>query len=391
MAGNVIDQLVVTLGLDDKGFKEGSERAKGGLSNLAGAAQDAGESIGGLVGRIGALALAVVGIGSVTGYVMDLSEMFKELHFSALNLGIDQKVLELWGQTAKLAGGSTSDAAASVNNLQQALFNLRFRGQVSEQLLMLQRLGVQFMSTGGRMRDFNAIAMDTAKALQRTGLDEGMRYQFALSAGFTGGIASAISQGPAQLAALFASATQAAKSQTDKDIDAMTSLAQHLDNLKFAVQAETSHLVGKLTPVLEKFEGALEGIWNWIQKTWIATTGPDSTLAKVTNLFPPGNASAPLTPERITADVWRLFGALDALTPHPSAATTNAYNQVFASALDVPSWMQPAGGGGSVNVDIGTMNINAPNAKDANGIARDMKGAIQRKFATGQADSGVTQ
>jgi hypothetical protein len=46
-----------------------------------------------------------------------------------------------------------------------------------------------------------------------------------------------------------------------------------------------------------------------------------------------------------------------------------------------------SGGGNTVKVDIGTMQVNAPNA-DPKAVAEAVPAAIQRKFSVTQADTG---
>src|SRR5208282_6365639 len=112
--------LVVTLGLDDKGFKAGAQSARSGLTNISGVAQEAGESIGALALKLGSLAAAFIGIGSLFEYFRNIVDTTGlRLYTMSQNLGIDEKQLLIWGQTAQLAGGQTADAAASINNLQQ--------------------------------------------------------------------------------------------------------------------------------------------------------------------------------------------------------------------------------------------------------------------------------
>jgi hypothetical protein len=87
----------------------------------------------------------------------------------------------------------------TVGDLQKSLFGLRFNGQVSDQIVMLSRLGVQFQDSYGRARDFNDVMLDTASALEKAQaqgqMTRGEAFEFAQQSGFTGGMAQIVLSG----------------------------------------------------------------------------------------------------------------------------------------------------------------------------------------------------
>lgn len=395
MAATVIDQLVVTLGLNSAEFKKGAATAKQGLSDVAAGVNVAGESVMGLATKLGGLAALAIGIGDLFGYFKHLTESVLPLKMMADNLGMSAKQLLIWGETAKYMGGQTGDAISSINNLQQALFNLRFKGQMSEQLVMLQRLGVQFMDSGGKMRDFKDIAMDTSKALQRAGFDEATRYQYAISAGFTGGIATDIAKGPATLADSLGKVAAANKSVSERQLDSIAKLDQSILLLRDKVDANSLNIVNTLTPALYKLVKTLNDVFDWISKTIEMTFGPESTLAKVENYFITQQSGPSFAsrwgPQAIASRIDAAAGIPSNLSPADTAiAWLNRVGTMISSAQIGPiagGDFAGATGFGSVNID--TININT-RAMDANGIAADITGAIKRKAQTVQSDTGIT-
>ena len=80
-------------------------------------------------------------------------------------------------------------------------------------------------------------------------------------------------------------------------------------------------------------------------------------------------------------------GQIAGILQNPNALTAAR----FANAQAVPG--QSTGGAGNTStttVDIDTINVNAPNAKDAAGIAAELPGALRRKGIVAQADSGMS-
>jgi hypothetical protein len=90
----------------------------------------------------------------------------------------------------------TEDVERSKQTFQRSHFDLRSRGELSENLVMLARLGVRFEDPQGRARDFSDVAIDTAAAFQRivaSGKMTSQEAQYAaLEAGFVGSFAAAV-------------------------------------------------------------------------------------------------------------------------------------------------------------------------------------------------------
>ena len=152
------------------------------------------------------------------------------------------------------------------------------------------------------------------------------------------------------------------------NIDAMSKLAQSLENLRTEIESETTHYMAPLTTNLKDLIEAIEKTFGWLaDKEQQAVTAAAKGYVGVTDYLvnhPVGRG--------IGEGVWSLFSGgaelygikslMDAVAMGPRATPgmAQSYNQVFASALDVPSWVQPAAGGGGAgtNVDIGTIIIN---------------------------------
>lgn len=221
MSGNLIDQLTVKLGLDPSDFKKGVGEAKKALDELKSSSAEAGSAVGDMIGggakkATGGLGMlgSILGkggaIGLGIGATLFLAEkldsaMFKvavslrQVNIEGKNVGQTAAGLRNLQNASELAGGSMEDAAQTVGDLQKSLFNLRFNGQVSEQIIMLSRLGVQFQDSYGRARDFNDVMLDTADALDKAQKSGQMTRPeaaiFAQQAGFTGGMQQLVLSG----------------------------------------------------------------------------------------------------------------------------------------------------------------------------------------------------
>lgn len=206
MAGTtVIDQLIVKLGLDPRDFSKGEKQAAAETVKLEQQVKKSSEGMGrsvmGFTGKLLGIASAAVVVKKVLGAVSDLSVKVRQLGIDSDNFGIAASELHNFGKVAEMMGGRAEDVTKTIGGLTKAVFDLAYNGQISDSLIMLARLGVQFQDSAGNARDFKSIVMDTQNAIQglmQRGTSRENAYQMLMQAGFDPGIANAILKGDVQ-------------------------------------------------------------------------------------------------------------------------------------------------------------------------------------------------
>lgn len=285
----VIDQLIVKLGLDPRDFTKGEkqiaagvlrtkENVRKGASDMSKSFEGAGRSMaaqGGVIAKVfgkgGALGLAIA---ATIGALKLINDKFYEVAENTRKLGLDARNfnttaagLRNMQNAAELAGGSLEDATTAASGLGKALFDVKFNGQISEQLIMLGRLGVQWTDATGKARDFKDVALDTADALakaQASGqMSRAEAFQFAQQAGFGGGMANLVADGPAALRDALAK-QEARRQVSGEDVRAADERVRAYDSLGQAALAEVG-VPGMaaespmMTALSKKSESALTG------------------------------------------------------------------------------------------------------------------------------------
>lgn len=188
----VVDQLIVKLGLDPSGFTKGQKEVASQLVKTEEQAKKSGDNIAssvlGAIGKIaGITTVAAVALKAV-GYMSSLSTSIRRLGIDATNLGLSAPALKNFQNAAEIMGGTAEGITKTINGFQKSIFDMAFNGQMSESLVMLGRLGVQFQTADGHARDFNDVMVDTAAALQKAQQNGTMTRaeasQYAAEAGF---------------------------------------------------------------------------------------------------------------------------------------------------------------------------------------------------------------
>lgn len=204
MAGaTVIDQLIVKLGLDPSDFSKGQKKVAAGMieteQSVKKSSDGMGRSIVGFTGKLLGVATAAIALKKVLGYVSDLSTTVRQLGIDSRSFSMAANEMRNFQNIGEMMGGKAEDVTKTIGNLTKAVYDLAYNGQISDSLIMLARLGVQFQDTAGNARDFKSIVLDTEKAIQASMKSGKTSYananQMLLQAGFDPGIARAILEG----------------------------------------------------------------------------------------------------------------------------------------------------------------------------------------------------
>lgn len=199
----VIDQLIVKLGLDPGDFSKGRKKAAAEVVTLEKDVKRSSEGMGtavvGFTKKLLGIATAAIVVKKALGYVSDMSVTVRQLGIDSRNFGIAANELRNFQNVAELFGGKGDEVTKTVGNITKAVYDLAYNGQISDSLIMLGRLGVQFQTTTGQARSFRDIVLDTEKAVQgrmRSGnLSRENANQMLLQAGFDPGLTQAMLEG----------------------------------------------------------------------------------------------------------------------------------------------------------------------------------------------------
>lgn len=294
MAGKtVIDQLVVEFGLDPKKFTAGQKEVMSGLKDMQNQAKRTGEDTeksaeksDSAFAALGKRVLTVAAIFKVLSYTtrttLEAARATYALSNASRQLGENSRMLRNFENIGEIFGSTAASVTKSVQGIKQAVHDLAFNGQMSQQLVQLGRLGVQFQNRDGRARDFKDIYLDTAGALQR-GVSSGTftesdALMMAESAGFDPGLARSM-VGGREGAALALARQEARRQVSAEDIaaataneQAVTSAGQAKDTAFTAAQTKAS---GFITGTAGTFENAwTKGATGDLAGAWEALTEP---------------------------------------------------------------------------------------------------------------------
>lgn len=264
MAGpTVIDQLIVTLGLRPENFTRGTKQAAQAQLNLEESTRKSAARSGVYLGRLAAKWVSVAGaillVQKAVNTIDEVATRTRRLGMEADNLDQAANRLRNYENAVEMVGGTAEEARKSVGGFMQSLFNLAYKGEMSESLVMLARLGVQFQDAKGGARDFNAVLLDTADAIaqaQKQGMSRGNAFQYLQQSGFDQGTANLLLSGRAGVEAELARAGER-RQVTDADVKKATDISR-------ARIGKEQSLEGVAVAGMKTFGGVQETVNGWI-------------------------------------------------------------------------------------------------------------------------------
>lgn len=207
-SATVIDQLIVKLGLDPRDFTKGEKQVAASVldveKKVKQSAAGMSGSLAGMAAKWLTVAAAIAAVKKVVGAIDDAADATRKLGIDAKNYDTAAAKLRNFENAVQMMGGNAEQARQTVANFNKSIFDLAYNGQVSDSLVMLSRLGVQFQDATGQARDFNDVILDTADAIakqQQGGMSRSNAFNFLQQSGFDAGTSQLILSGRANIQA----------------------------------------------------------------------------------------------------------------------------------------------------------------------------------------------
>lgn len=316
----VVDELIVTLGLDPKAFTKGQKDAlaafKRTKDEAAAAAKDmeaSGVKGASFFGNIKKEALglfaALVGANGIKDFIVSSTRANVSLGQMAHNLNIDGHALAKWEGAVRKAGGAAGDATTGLQSITD-LYQGWMKGELdSTKSNALSRLGIN----GNDLKDSEAGLLKIGEALMRLNkINPATAANTARDLGMPTGMLPFLEKGTSDMQK-YLDEQDRFFAVTDEDIAAAKKLREGWVGMSEAVSNLATHIQTEATPAMVKFEG-------WIQK------GIENNPEFASGIMKIGAALTALTTIGLgTGLLAKLFGkAAPAATATATAAVTGA-------------------------------------------------------------------
>jgi hypothetical protein len=360
----VIDQLVIKLGLDPRDFTKGEKQV---AADVLKTQQTVERSTGSMSKQLTGLATRWIAVGTAVALVKkavnaidDVANRTRQLGIDAKNYDVAADRLRNFENAMVMMGGNAEATRQSVSGFQKAMFDLAYNGQISDSLVMLGRLGVQFQDASGHARKFQDVVLDTADAIgkaQEQGMTRADAFQYLQQSGFDAGTSQLILSGRANIQA--EQARQGQRFQVDGKalggaenvVTSRIDKEQQIDALGVkalgvgagSIQATINQAIAHPTEALNKLGDAASRAGtvfeNWALKAAGTTRGLRNNN--------PGNLKA-VKGQRRDREGFAVFDTMEEGIRHADAQIGRYESQGITTAEGVVKKWAPAGDGNDV-------------------------------------------
>lgn len=258
MASNVLDELVVSIGLDPSQFIAGRKQFEEQQRLVRDSSVQMGReveaaSLGAAIGvetlARGALKLAAIftaGLG-IKDFVQNVIATGLQIGRMSTMTNISANELGAWRNAAERAGGTAEGVTSSLLGITQGLESFRFTGQ-SPLIPYFRALGVSLTDANGKLKTAGELTLDLAGSQRLHALDPAAASYLLTQLGFDPGTITLILKGRKALEAALADARKTAP--TDADIDAARRFNDQLKGLEQQSTKTGRTILTTLVPAL---------------------------------------------------------------------------------------------------------------------------------------------
>lgn len=168
---SVLDTFVLLFEADTSQGKQGMEEAKRGAKDLESQLKSTdevsnklGDSFIEMASSLGGFLAATLSFGAISAAVVGAANFADKLDETSERLGVSVENLSLWGDAAKIAGGSSEGFIASLDSLNTALTQMDVTGK-SRALPFLKELGIDMESAAYKGKTAMELLPEIAEAM----------------------------------------------------------------------------------------------------------------------------------------------------------------------------------------------------------------------------------
>lgn len=255
MAENIVDALIVTMGLDNSDYERGMNEVEDRTRQFSERApRDVERGLNSIEQRFGAtfqgifrtfIAPLTAALGTM-GIFSQYTQTADRIGKTAARIGASAEDLQAWGEAAKRAGGSVEGFIASFESLNSQIQRMQAMGGKGRLTPFLKQLGIS-ATENGKAKDTFQILRDLAAASDRVG-----KSTFAGTARFFGldqGTIALLQQGRVAMDELIAR-QRALGVYTKEDFEITAKFNDAISDLQQSFRAMAAPILQVITPAL---------------------------------------------------------------------------------------------------------------------------------------------
>ena len=270
----IIDALVITLGLDNSGFKKGAKETKEGMDKVKADAvaaakvmQEQGKKAGEFFGNIRTELIALVGIGlsinSFKNLIVNTANSFAALGRSSAPLNMSARELDAWQHSAMAFGGTAEGFTSSMQSLSDSIYAFSMGKGGEQAIATLRALGISAKDASGKAKSMGQIYVEVSEEFKKRNLSAGQARQFGMGLGMDSATVNMLLEGPERVKKVFGEMYQNS-GVTDDAVRRSQQFQITWAKIDQTFQAVRERLFTALIPYIEKLLVLLDRFAKWV-------------------------------------------------------------------------------------------------------------------------------
>lgn len=262
MAENIVESIIVKLGLDGSQYNREAEKAKSNNDKLNKSVSETDKIVGNVtktLARWFSVAAAATGILKMVDQVQKLND---ELYHLERNLGMSASTIKSWQGAAGAMGGSAQGMTESIKSLNMGMNDFVTMGDTTL-LPFMNALGVGMVDAQGKLRKTDDVMLDLADSFSK--MDREQAFSIASKMGIDEGTFNTLVQGRKEMEKMLEYQSKMYKS-SEEELKASRQLAQNRALLGQHWESLKTMMANAIIPLFMKLSEVALGIFEYLQE-----------------------------------------------------------------------------------------------------------------------------
>lgn len=262
MAENIVESIIVKLGLDGSQYNREAEKAKKSNDSLNKSVSETDKVVSKVTGTIAKwFSLLAVGTG-VLKMIDQVQKLNDELYFLERNLGMSSSTIKNWQGAAGAMGGSAQGMTESIKSLNMGMNDFVTMGDTTL-LPFMNALGVGMVDAQGKLRKTDDVMLDLADSFSK--MDREQAFSIASKMGIDEGTFNTLVQGRKEMEKMLEYQSKMYKS-SEEELKASRALAQNRALLGQHWESLKTMMANAVIPLFVKLSEVALGVFEYLQE-----------------------------------------------------------------------------------------------------------------------------
>lgn len=272
---NIIDALVVTLGLDSKDYKKGQREAEESMrkfgknseaetKKITEGSKKTAEGFNAVTKSLISMAAIALSVKGVKDFFTGMVNGQASLGRLAFNLGVSAHELDAWGMAVGSVGGTAEGFQKSMQNMQSGFESLKL-GENSSVGEAFRAMKINITDASGAMRPMKDLLLDVADAMHRFKAQD--QIKIAQMLGLDEGTLNLLRQGRGEVEKTYATMDKLSH-VSDASVDSAARAQKSWAALSSTIKGIGENIFAYAIPAMDKMNSVLDRVLKGGDSPW---------------------------------------------------------------------------------------------------------------------------